>query len=138
MIWSTLPDSYFVQGSNVIHCRILILYPAVMSFIAGFSFCTRQWHHSCRSTEVCFPGKVFCWLFMSHIESLLNIVAWYNELKLFRQVEHVVPGNNIEKFPDERLMTNQQRNILSFWCLKAINNSHNIRQNSYIYQGFFC
>ena len=30
---------------------------------------------------------------------------------LSRQIEHIVPGNNIEEFPDKRLMTNQQRNI---------------------------
>ena len=42
LIWSklpnfmmSLPDSYFVPGSDVIHCRILILYPTMTSFIAG-------------------------------------------------------------------------------------------------------
>ena len=48
---------------------------------------------------------------MSHTVSFLNIVAWYKVLKLFWQVEHIVPGNNTEEFPDKRLMTNQQRNI---------------------------
>ena len=45
--------------------------------------------------------------------SFLNIIAWYKVLKLSRQVEHIVPGNNIEEFPDKWLMTNQQRNILN-------------------------
>ena len=75
-MWSKL---YFVPGSDVIHYQILILYPAVTSFNAGFLFCTQQWRHSlpdsyfvprsdvihCRGTKVCFPGKFFFWLVMS-------------------------------------------------------------------------
>ena len=64
---------------DVIHCRMLILYLVVTSFIAEFLFCTWQCRNSlpdsylvpgsdvihCRSTKVCFSGKVFCWLVMA-------------------------------------------------------------------------
>ena len=33
-------------------------------------------------------------------------------LYLPKQIEHVVPGKNIEEYPDKRLMSNQQRNIV--------------------------
>ena len=69
-----------------VNCRILILYPAVTSFIAGFLFFTRQRRHSfsqfCKNcTKVWFPEKVFCWFVMNHFGSFLNIVARYNVFK---------------------------------------------------------
>ena len=49
---------------------------------------------------------------MSHIGSFLNIVICYKVIKLSRQVENIVLGNNIEEFSNKLLMTNQQRNIV--------------------------
>ena len=51
-----------------------------------------------------------------------NSCSWdtvYKVLKLSRQIEHILPCNNIEEFPDERLMTNQQRN--NVFCIHNSN-----------------
>ena len=40
-------------------------------------------------------------------------------LYLSRQLEHVVPGKNIEAFPDKRLMTNQQRSMPFLYMIKV-------------------
>ena len=103
----SLPHSYFIPGSDVIHCQILILYPAVTNSLK------RIWQvFQAEIAKVWFPGKILCWLVMSHIGSFLNIVICYKVIKLSRQVENIVLGNNIEEFSNKLLMTNQQRNIV--------------------------
>ena len=56
-----------------------------------------------------------------HSNSILT-----SSLYLSQQLEPGVPGNNFEEFPDKRLMSNQQRNIVSstlrttFACCKKL------------------
>ena len=87
------------------HWWILILYPAVTNSLKRTRQVDLMTSFSQNCKKVWFPEKVFYWLVMSHIGSILNIFAGCSMFKLSRQVEHVVPGKNIEEFPDKRLMT---------------------------------
>ena len=97
----SLPDSYFLPGSDVIHCQILILYPAVTSFIQfkkNSQNCAKVW----------FPEKVFCWLVLSHIGSSSILLLG---------VQPISAGTKVS-CENSHISSNSKRSTDTFWKAK--------------------